>query len=388
MGDLRERLRALDSVTPPDQWEEIRSGTPRILYGGPSIGRRVAVAAAALLIFGGGLTLAALAFMGPNLRTGLIRPGPTGRASGQSPVPSPKPIEVSAVSKDGMLRCTVRLPSDVVAPGEVTGISYTLQNLGSRPLRNYASFPGSNLVVVDDQGKTLWDSSRVAASVRGGFFPPSPVAPGASIALRAWDTPIRWPGPLTLRTSCVNDRVVLPPFRVDVAVPGATPATADAITRAASLTGGLFDDCLPGLDGSTTVGLIHVPASVVPPMRARCSAVVTRYSGFAVVSLMIVTPPDAAPVYEAPSASLPEFLSGLWPLPGHGSMEVARVVFVVTASAVREVEPLQAVFRERASDGMAPTFELRNGQLSRSGSHMCGGGGGGGGIAFISACHA
>ena len=40
MGDLRDRLRALDSVTPPDQWEEIRSGAPRNLGRRPSIGRR------------------------------------------------------------------------------------------------------------------------------------------------------------------------------------------------------------------------------------------------------------------------------------------------------------------------------------------------------------
>src|SRR5919201_2978845 len=104
MADLRHRLRELDSVTPPDLWDEIRSGTPRAEKA--PVARRIGVAAVALLVFAGGLYVVAREFGGHHLWVGpllISRPH--------------HPVQVSAVSMDGYLPSAVWLPGNVVQPG-------------------------------------------------------------------------------------------------------------------------------------------------------------------------------------------------------------------------------------------------------------------------------
>jgi tricorn protease-like protein len=66
VDDLRSRLREIEGYAPPDLWEEIAKGGPRLPSPEPGPGRRPVVVALALLIALGGVVLVARAFGGLN----------------------------------------------------------------------------------------------------------------------------------------------------------------------------------------------------------------------------------------------------------------------------------------------------------------------------------
>jgi hypothetical protein len=120
----------------------------------------------------------------------------------------------------------------------------------------------------------------------------------------------------------------------------------------------------------------------IPSLRVRCSAKVVRHPGFATVSLYFVSPPNA------PTVRFPDTLyqmSNFDSLPGTGSIEAGRWLFVVTSNAVREVIGPEFVVRMGGGTALAPEYDLYQGKWARGGA-TCEGRGMGGGIVFISVC--
>ena len=365
MDDLGERLEILDDVPVPDLLPAIRTGHPS-MPNEPSWPRRLAVAGLALLVAAGGFYVVLRAFGNHPAR----------------PANGGHPLEVSATTTDGSLQCFARLPSSVVQPGQMTGVSLTLTNMSNRPITRAPGPADGTIVISDTGGHMLWSGLAALSRYIGGEFVPPALQPGQSAGLRVLDTPVRWSGSLAIRATCLaNVAIQLPPLYVRVAVPGPAPSVSDGLGRVIDRSGGLFDRCRPAPDGSWTMGSIVPPggSTDTPSLEVRCSAQVEEHPGFLLITLQIVSPPNAPFVQSSDDLSWMD-------LPGKGSIEVTRWAFVVTKDDVREVVHLESVSRTRKNEKVVPpTFDFRNGAWS-PGATSCGGGASGTGIWFISVC--
>jgi hypothetical protein len=371
MSDLDDRLRALDEVQEPDLWSAIRAGIPTrsIPTGEPTIRKRLVVAALALLV-------AAAAGVSVFRWVGSSSPEPLR--------PVGHPVVVSAASKDGSLRCTATLPSDVLRPGLRPGVQFSLTNVSGKGVRYSAGSEG-NVVVKDPSGRVLWDPRLPGLIQHGGGFRklPQTLPPGTTAMIPTSEPPIWWGGRLSLDVSCLGLSLGSIPVRVFAS--GHAPSPEEALDRALARTGGLFNGCHPATDGSWKRGAMSPPDGAdLTPLPVRCSAQVVRHAGFDAVAIKFVSPPDA------PEVKFPDDiyqLSNIEGLPGTGSIEAGRWLFVVTANAVREVSGLDTLFRLRGGEAMAPQYRFERGGWFRS-PIMCDSEGLGGGVLFLSLCPA
>lgn len=374
MTDLSDRLRALDEVPPPDLWPSIQTGTAtRSIPGSePTIRKRLLVTALALGVTG-------VAVLSVSRWVGSSTPErfhPAERFH-----PRGHRVVVSAVSKDGTLRCTATLPGDQLQPGLRPGVRFTLSNLSRRPVL-YSGGTRGRIIVKDPSGRVLWDPVRIESLGHGGpYLRPLRLRAGTTETIPTFEPTIWWGGHVTLDLSCLG--LSLGSIPVRVFEPGPAPPPGEALDRALARTGGLFDRCRPASDGSWTRGIMLPPDGAdVPPLRVRCSAHIVRHPGFAAVAITFVSPSDA------PAITFPDDiyqLSNIESLPGTGSIEAGRWLFVVTRDAVREVSSLDSVFRLRGGDAMAPEYAFEQAKWSRGGT-SCDSEGYGGGVLFLSVC--
>ena len=372
-----DRLRAaLDDVPAPDLWDAAtdRERPERPLPSGPSPGRRVAIAAFALLIFAGATTFLLLAGGGG---LGTVA-APTKR-----PTASAEPASVSMMLKETPgIRCTATIPS-VVQPGEKLGPTYTLENVSDGTVKVSLVAYGFPVRVEAGNGAT-WDT----ADLMNHSWPPvlpTPLAAGASTTMESETLAVQFPGPLTVAPTCAGER--MPQLHVTVADPGATPTPDEAVTRAIGAASGLFDRCPPPANGST-VGTITPPDDPSLTLEdVRCSTEVATFPGFAVVTFVITTPSSGS----EPSVPLGILLPLDLPTKD-GNAETVAWRFVVTAT---DVSPVAGATHSRTvdADAMATAYEVSTTGWSTGGSSRCGGEGfssGGDGssayVEFFNAC--
>jgi hypothetical protein len=329
MADLDRKLRSLDEIPAPDLWARVGapSGTPARPF--PSPLRRVAIIAVAL-----SLSVAAFVFAYVGLRNDRI---------GQ---PGNRTVSVASPVRHGELVCTATAPG-VVHPGGPLGIAFTVENVGDRT--NEISADGATSYVVTDPDGVVYDTTKRVYDF-GPIVPPTQIDPGETWASGADQLLVRWGGPLTVTPTCLG--TPLPALTLDVAVPGPTPTVADAIEGAAATNGDLLGSCMPVDDGVPTLGTIRPPTPAdVPNMAASCSATVTMQNGFAVVRMLIVTPPEEQGV----DVANPYYLIAL---PDDGrSIEVIVWDVVVTRDRATVVGG-RAGARTEPSDGTSVSWVL------------------------------
>lgn len=287
------------------------------------------------------------------------------------PIGRGHPVEVSAKTDDGRLRCTARLPSTIVEPGDPTRIQTTLENLTDEPIEYSPRNASASVVLTDARGEALWGTGGGGPPIIGKYVPPTPLPAREKKVIGSENTPVRWPGPLTARPSCSTGTGVfltLPPIEIEVRSPGPAPTADEALGSALLAAHGIFDSCRPTADGSWTTGLIHAPdGSDIPPLHARCAARIEQYEGFAVVSLLFVSPPTATGVEFGRYAD-----TAYQTLPPNRSTTATRWTFVITTEAVREFS-LETATRTRGftSGAYASNFYLEDGRW-KSHSTRCG----------------
>jgi hypothetical protein len=369
MADLDRRLRALDAIPAPDLWARVgTSSEERPVPPLPSQWRRVGIATVAL-----SLSVLAFVFAFDGWRNHRGRPQPAEQI-----------VSVAGHVRQGKLLCTVTAPA-VVDPGDPLGLVFTVENQGERP-RQFSSRGATSYVVVGGDG-VVYDSETAYAALGlfGGYIPPTEVAPGATWTTDEDRKLVRWDGPLTITPTCLKTE--LPALTGDVDVPGPAPTVDEAISAGAGATGDLLEACTPIEQGVPTLGTIAPPTpDDAPDLAAACSATVTSHDGFAVVRMVIVTPPDARgavhvtddPYYGFDSVSLPD---------DDRSIEVVVWDVVVTQDRAVVVGG-RTLARTASADAMFPGWGWTGTGWEAGGTVRCGGSfvGGGLNIEFISVC--
>jgi hypothetical protein len=376
----RDEFTGLRKMPEPDLWPRIERelAQVRVEPSGKGPRRRIpqrglALATALVVVAGTAIGLWAVT------RNGSSRgPGP-GRAAATV---KPNPESVTVVATGYPLACTFRVLSSVVQPGEPVRWQIVLDNRGNQTIHhgNYDGYFAFK--ITDSSGPVVYDAAPIFANLQGLFDMGSDLPAGKTRTISGFPVSLRWPGRLDISTTCPGAELVAPNRRalsfpalhslpVLLAVPGPAPSAADALDRALAETGGLFDACRPALDGGEVIGRIDPPDGHpgVPPLRARCSADIEPEPGFDVVTLLIVTPPDA------PHVPIPEYFSIGFNLHAGSVWEVTRWRFVVTSDAVREVEPLRSVGISKGNGGGHPGFEYgfdQNGWHRESGDCVSG----------------
>jgi len=272
------------------------------------------------------------------------------------------PLRVWGVSYDGKLRCAASFPQRTLDPGFETGVSFTLTNLTEHRVRRVYS--SGYLVFRDADGKKLLDTRP---KFEGPEPATPPLKPHQQVRLYAFDTRIRWSGPLTVIPVCSGMRLRMPRIVLPVASPGAPATVADAIDLAVAVPGSPFQVCHPGSEGEPATGSFEPPdGRDLPPLTLRCWAEVREENGFDVVSLELVSPSDG------PDYTINEngFVFGPPPLPGTGNFLAARWSFVVTTERVRPYIAL--AFARTVGEGTGYEYELHEGTWSVGGSGPCG----------------
>lgn len=180
---------------------------------------------------------------------------------------------------------------------------------------------------------------------------PSPLVPGSSANLPAWDTAVLWPGPLHVVPRCMG--TALPAVTLDVANPGKSPKDDVSVREALAAVGAPFDDCSPRENMQWVTGTIHrgTPTSDLS-ISARCGAVVLENPEFDTVVLGIVSPPDA------PSVNLGDLFDKIQAvpelgLPRHESVAISWWAYVVTRDEVHRVTQRSA---SQNCEGMAGSY--------------------------------
>lgn len=338
---FRERLtRMAEGLPPPGESQSVVGRARR------RIARNSALGAAALLV---------MALTGLSLR-------PSGERVIGFADPTGGAVEVSAVS--GSLKCTAWFANDIVGPGDSTSIVFSVQNLGSEPVRPQNWY--SKVRVRDAQGKHVWPIVDPTFLLRGPEL--LELGPNGKTNIPGAQPLIQWPGTLTVEPTCHLDRDVrLPSVRLYVRVPETIPGD-EALRRAMMKTGGLFDPCSPKADGSWSEGLLQPPkvanqpakvdrekrpeAKDIRPMAVRCAAKLRQESGFWKVDLVLVAPASAP---EVPVDS-PVVGDQQEELPGTGSMAVARLQFIVTPEATVHTDEVGMTYRTRPIEGLQKVF--------------------------------
>jgi hypothetical protein len=224
-------------------------------------------------------------------------------------------------------------------------------------------------LTVSTRNGQVYDSQRdseMAGFRGGGYEQPTTLAPNGVVREWAGGVPVMWTGPLTLTPTCRGND--LPALRVKVAVPGPTPSVDEAVRNAVRAIHGLFDTCRPAPEGGLMIGTIHTPDGLdsAPPMRAVCSASVDRQSGFAIVRLRFITPPNAKGVRVTGSYDRITIPRRTRPV------EVSVFDFVVDATGGRLIGGAEEdhTFRPFIQD---PIWELNASGWTSAGTGTCGG---------------
>jgi hypothetical protein len=179
----------------------------------------------------------------------------------------------------------------------------------------------------------------------------------------------------------------MPELTVGVYDGGTAPSPDEAVTLAAAATSGLFDDCMPS-PGASVVGTIAPPDdAAVEPMPVRCEVSVRAFSGFSVVTFLIMAPADATAI------PVPEGILGFgeiqYPEGPEGELVVWR--FVATEGEALPVASTSST-RTQPADAYTIEYDVSPSGWSVGGSSRCGfeGMGGGAGesahVTFFDAC--
>jgi len=364
MADLDRRLRSLDGLPAPDLWSRV--GKPsgrRQARPFPSPVRRVAIVAAAL-----SLSVAAFAFASDGWLSDRV----------DHPQLSGERVSASGSVRHGTLVCTASAPA-VVTPGLPLGLDFSIENVGDQAREFSAS--ATSYLVTKDVG-VVYDTTMEIPIIGRLFVPPVEIAPGETWKSDSDKRVVKWGGPLMITPTCFG--AALPMLTIDVAVPGPTPTVAEAIERAADTNGALMGECSPAIDGSPTVGTIQPPTPTdVPDMSASCSAAVEQHDGFALVRMLIVTPPGE------------QGLEGMddpyfrFSIPDDGRPIEVIVWDVVVTQDGATVAGGWVQARTASGAGMAPNWSWNGTGWDGPGASKCGGltnASGPGFIEFISAC--
>jgi hypothetical protein len=342
MPGIEDRFRDLDRLEVPNLLPDIRTRQPRPA-GPPRSGERLLTLLVALAVAGAGIGVAGWAFFGN---------------------PAGNPAEEGAVSVVGRaeevpLECEVRLLTPSVQPGEVVEAEFVYRNVGDRPLKLALLDPmEARLIVRGPDGRLVWDTDFGGQYV-AGLHHPYDLEPGQEVEAPTGFVAL-WSGPLTLEPVCnylvleqegriesgdfgwvpqARGLIDLAPLRVEVAGSVETPTRQEALESALAETGGLFEHCRPDVDGSPVSGSIHapgpVPGGVDPSLEASCRADIRRGSGFAVVELLFISPPELPLPEPGTGGHFPGF-----ELPkGVAPAEAGWWTFVVTEAGARETTP-------------------------------------------------
>jgi hypothetical protein len=300
----QDPMRALRDRPAPDLWHRIepRLGEdpprPRNPARGAFLSAAVALAVATAGL--GGLWLA----FGEGGETALPTPSdsvmPSGSASPPTIVPATDPPVAGVVAADYPLGCSARVEDATVAPGDTARILVTLTNDGDRALTYEPRDTTEFYVVRGVDGGVLFDK-WASMPIHPGPAPVSLDLPPGQTATIPVELGIRWPGPLSVLVPCPHTGVelpALPAVGINVVPPGPAPNAEQALTDVLAATDGLFDQCEPGRNGEEVTGRILPPDGVtdLPPMEARCAALVEVFDGFVRITVQIVSPPDAPPI--------------------------------------------------------------------------------------------
>jgi hypothetical protein len=311
MSEPDDRFRSLDRIPAPDLWADAnarapgadpRGGRPRRAGALLSVVALVAIVAV-LAILARGLSNPSPATSPPNVTPG--GPGPT---SSPGPHPPAQPRSVSGVSANGSVLCSATVSSTVVEPGDTLSVSFSIENLGQRPVQYSVGPSGDRGTVrlVDAGGTTVWDQER-SQFVHSEPAPmPTELPPGATAAIGGTDVVMAWAGPLRVMTSCPFGVGDLDPVTLGVVAPGPAPSVADAIAAAVDASGGLYSQCAPAPDGSGSTGRIEPPdgSTSVLELPAVCWADVRSGTGLQVVTLHFSSPPEAGEVDVSPTSAV------------------------------------------------------------------------------------
>lgn len=287
------------------------------------------------------------------------RPAGGGDADQVRVVMSVPPIRVWGVNYTGTVRCEATFPLRLLQPGYKTRVSFRLTNISHHDVSVYGF---GTLRFLDASGNELWSSNPPWEGPVWG----TTLRPGRTKRMYAFDSRVRWSGPLTIVPVCGGLRVNMPNVVLPVAEPGAPATAADAIHAAVSVPGSPFQACPPGPTGSANTGTFSTPdGRDLPPLTLRCWAEVDEEQGFDVVSLQVVSPSDA------PEYSIPVDQGFFGPeLPGTDNMLASRWDFVVTADVVR---PFLSRMQSRAmGEGTGYDYDLHQGEWSVGGYGQCG----------------
>jgi hypothetical protein len=364
MTYLDRKLRSLDEIAAPDLWTRVGvpSG-PRPTRSFPSPLRRAGIIAVAL-----SLSVAAFAFAYFGLRTDRV----------DRPQPGDRMVSVAAPVRQGTLVCTVTAPG-VVDPGRPLSIAFTVENISDQT-REFSATGSTSYLVTNAEG-VVYDTTN-EIPIFGPMVPPIEIAPGETWGSGSDVRVVEWGGPLMITPACLG--ATLPGLTIDVAVPGPTPTVAEAIGRAEGTNGALMGECRPAIDESPTVGTIQTPTPAdVPDMSASCSATVTLHDGFALVRMLIVTPPGE---HELEGIDDPYFR---FSIPDDGRPIEVVVWDVVVTQDGANVAGGWVEARTASGAGMAPNWSWNGTGWDGPGASKCGAltnASGPGYIEFINAC--
>lgn len=249
------------------------------------------------------------------------------RAGTDETVPGGEPTGSSGLVADGTLRCTVRLPSDLVVPGEKTGATFVVENVSERRVQIPTGTNGYTGWLVFSSGTDeLQDSQKAHSGIEGPAPFDQPLGPGEEMTIGVLDIPVLWPGPLTVTPHCVD--AILPTLGLDVVNGGDAPDPDDAVDVAVSAIGDRLSSCTPTENGEWVLGTVPTPQG---PAEARCGAVVIENPGFDVVVVADVSPPDAP---EVDLRELPSRIEAvpIMDFPSGTSVRLSWWVVVVTSA--------------------------------------------------------
>ena len=278
----------------------------------------------------------------------------TGNEGGSGAGAALRPNEASVLSLDGTLKCSARIPSRNIEPGDYTGLEMSITNVGDSPVE----LPG----VLAGWVQILGANGRLLASSRDDLVrdgrvrfardvPIRKVAPGEVTDVLMFDSRVVWPDRVRLLSHCEGVGADLgfpavPPISVHATTGGTTPTSSEGITRALKAAEGLFATCSPSSSEVWTVGVIKPPDGKYSPMTARCMADVTEAPGYVLVTLTFIAPANAPEIRLA--SRLAETA-----LPEEHSISIGRWSFIVTSADVKEVEALEGTSWTKRGNGYA-----------------------------------
>lgn len=292
---------------------------------------------------------------------------------------SSSPASSSRLILGGTVRCTATLTTPVQAGNEL-GISFDFHNVSKRTVKVYVGEYGGYWAVVTSPDGTTYDTRVPLEDISTPYFPPTPIAPGATKTVTMRGLRVRWEGPLRVTPGC--GLASLPPVRVPVTSPGLPANETAAVNDVVAATGHLLDHCRPRASGVSVVGRIDPPSGNAPPLQARCSITLRRERGLYDAQVLILTPPDLKGVHiESPY----EAFSGTDV--ANRNTESIAWEFVVTRHGATPVSGAEAD-TTRPGGGLWQSWDWTGSKWQPGDRSQCGGSDGSSGatVVFIAIC--